>query len=124
MHEVAIAQEILDIVDQTARQYKAERVTLVKLRIGKFTSIVRDALDFALEALKVDTLSRDARFEIETVALHTRCLQCRQDFPEMEDYQFICSECGGTLEILAGRELEIATIDVDIPDEAQAVGGK
>jgi len=117
MHEVAIAREILDIVETTARQNNAEKVTLVKLRIGKFTSVVQDALDFALEALKPGTLAKDAAFEVESVALHARCMNCKRDFPDMQDFQFICLDCGGSLEIIAGREMEIVAIEIDSPNE-------
>lgn len=117
MHEVAIAREILDVVDKTARDNQAEKVILVKLRIGKFTSIVRDALDFALDALKPDTLAGDAHFEVESVALHARCASCGHDYPDMEDFHFICLECGGNLDIIAGRELEIVAIEIDGPEK-------
>jgi hydrogenase nickel incorporation protein HypA/HybF len=117
MHEVAIAREILDVVEKTARENNAEKVTLVKLRIGSFTSIVQDALDFALEALKPETLAREALFEVESVALCARCPGCGQDYPNMEDFHFICLECGGNLEIVAGRELEIVAIEVDTPEK-------
>jgi hydrogenase nickel incorporation protein HypA/HybF len=113
MHEVSIAREILDVVEKTARENNAEKVISVQLRIGKFTCIVRDALDFALDALKPGTVAENALFEIESVALHAHCLNCKKDFPDMEDFHFICLECGGTLEIVSGRELEIVAIEVD-----------
>ena len=113
MHEVSIAREILDIVAKTAGAHGAEQVTAVNLRIGKFTCIVRDALEFALDALKEQSVAEQAQFNIEIVALHARCPECGQDYPDMEDFHFICLACGAGLEIISGRELEIASIEID-----------
>ena len=78
---------------------------------------MEDALDFALEALKPETLAKDAFFEVESVALHARCANCKRDFPDMEDFHFICLDCGGHLEVIAGRELEIVAIEIDSHEE-------
>ncbi len=53
------------------------------------------------------------------VTPQSRCLDCGAEY-EHDRFHMVCPECGGfTTELFAGRELQIDTIEVDIPDDGE-----
>jgi hydrogenase nickel incorporation protein HypA/HybF len=49
MHEISTAESIVEIAEQQPRAQNARSIQLIKLRPGEFTTIVREALEFACE---------------------------------------------------------------------------
>ncbi len=47
MHEMAIVQSIMDILEQHARMYNAKRVVQVSLEFGALTAVMPAAITFA-----------------------------------------------------------------------------
>jgi hydrogenase nickel incorporation protein HypA/HybF len=76
MHEISIAESIVQIAEAKAREQNARSIQVIKLRLGTFTTIVPDALQFAFEICRQGTLSRDARLDIEIVPMVVRCVVC------------------------------------------------
>ena len=116
MHELSIAQGLLEIIEQEARPYPGARVTRVHLRIGKLSAVVPDALRFAFEAITQGGIAEGAVLEIEEVPLTIRCHQCDEVFT-IDDPFMLCPQCEGTdVEMLSGRELEIRSMEIDNGD--------
>jgi hydrogenase nickel incorporation protein HypA/HybF len=112
MHEFAVAQSLLEIIEQEARPYNGARVTGVILRIGHLSTIVPDALRFAFEAITRGGIAEGAVLEIEEVPLTIRCHQCDEVFT-IDDPFMLCPQCEGTdVEMLSGRELEIKSMEI------------
>jgi hydrogenase nickel incorporation protein HypA/HybF len=106
VHELAIAQSLLEIVEQETRPYPGARVTKVMLRIGQLSAVVPDALRFAFEAITRGAL------EIEEVPLRIRCHQCEEVFT-IDDPFLVCPRCeGSAVEMVSGRELEIRSMEI------------
>lgn len=113
MHEVAIASEIKDIVLEKARQHKAGKVTRIKLIIGELTSVVPEALDFALVSVSAGTLLEGAKVEIKSEKLRGKCGDCGREF-RIRDMMYICPKCRGTgIKVLSGKEMIIKSIDME-----------
>lgn len=112
MHELAMTQGIVDAVEAEARKHGADRVNKIKLRIGEFTGVVKEALEFSFDVIKAGTLVESAELEIEVVPLRKRCACCDAVFGSNGDFAFFCPECGGAVEIVSGRELQIEYIDL------------
>jgi hydrogenase nickel incorporation protein HypA/HybF len=112
MHELSLAQGIIDIAVAEARKRRAVAVKNIKLRLGYFTGVVREALEFSFEVAKRGTLAESAVLEIETVELKTLCRRCGVVGRPAEDFCLTCSHCGDPVEILAGREMEVAYVDL------------
>ena len=117
MHEISIAESIVQIAETKAREQKARLVQVIKLRLGKFTTIVPEALQFAFEICREGTLSHAARLYIERIPMIVRCAVCDSSTEPMCGVCLICSECGFPLEIISGEELEIEYIEVDSEQE-------
>jgi hydrogenase nickel incorporation protein HypA/HybF len=112
VHEFAVAQNLLEIVEQEARPYSGARVTGITLRIGQLSTIVPDALRFAFEAITRGGIAEGAVLEIEEVPLTIRCRQCEEEFT-IDDPFMVCPRCGGSdVEMVSGRELEIRSMEI------------
>lgn len=108
MHELALAENILKISEVEARKHQAASITKIKLRVGEFTGVVREALEFSFQVLKQGTLAENAELEIECIPLETRCPQCgRTATSPLQDVCLICPTCGNAVEILSGRDLQV-----------------
>lgn len=113
MHELGIADSIIQAVLHKMQESGYARVDVVALRIGALTDIVPDALEFGFEVLTRDTPLAETRLQIETVPVHGKCDDCGRDF-EVNEFVFICPNCEGrAIEMSSGDELEIAYIEVD-----------
>lgn len=113
MHELSIAQSIVDTVVSQAEEHQAARVLCVRLRIGELSAIVEDSLAFSFEMVARDTRAEGARLEIETVPWQVRCTECRIIY-RVSDAIPNCPACkhvGG--ETVSGRELQIVEMDVE-----------
>lgn len=113
MHEVGVAQSILDIVVETANANDAKTVNKVNLRIGKLAGIETESLTFAFDALKDTTIAKDAVLTIERVPITGRCTECGHE-AEYDSYFFQCAKCNSyKVELLTGEEMQITDIEVD-----------
>lgn len=117
---------VLDAVEESARQAGATKVLKVSLSVGEMTEAIEDALVFAFEALQEleeHALSRDAELAITMVRPKSRCLECGAEY-EHDRFHMLCPECDSfATELIAGRELQIDSIEVDLPDDEPACGG-
>lgn len=110
MHEMALAQGILDIALANAA---GGRVVKIKLLVGAMTAVEPQALCFCFSALSQDTAAAGAALEIETVPLVARCGQCGRQFT-VENYRFLCPVCGAAdVAVVSGRELKVAYLEVE-----------
>lgn len=126
MHELGIITGVLDSAKTAAEGAGALAVTRIDLKVGEMTECIRDALDFAFDAL-VDmpeyALFRDCELVITMVEPRSKCLECGTEFSH-DRFHMLCPVCGGFVtELLEGRELEITSIEVDLPDDADAGDG-
>lgn len=120
MHELGIMTGVMDAVTKSAHEAGADKVLKVSLSVGEMTECIQDALVFAFEALtEDDPFVRDAELTINMIKPKSRCLECGAEF-EHDRFHMFCPECDSfATELLAGRELQIDSIEVDIPDDEE-----
>lgn len=113
MHELSVAQNILDIVSDTAHQNNVSKITGIELEIGKFSGIEIDALTFALETLMQNNQFENAELKIDLIKGRGHCNECNNDF-EMESMYASCTNCKSfSVDITGGQELRVKSINVD-----------
>ncbi len=114
MHEVSIAQSILDIAITECRKAEYKRINSISLRIGKVSGVKVQSLLFAFDIIKIDTIAQGATLICEEVPVAGYCPECHNNFEVATELILACPECGGTrFKINGGRELDIVEIDVD-----------
>lgn len=117
MHELGIVSGVLDSVRPVAQEAGATKLLGITLSVGEMTGALQDALFFAWEALcEGDPFLEDAKLTVNTIAPRSRCLECGLEFGH-DQFHWACPECDSVMtEMIAGRELQIESIEVDIPD--------
>ena len=104
MHEAGIAQNILDIVIETAMSNNANIVKKVFVKIGKLQAVEMNSLMFAFDALKEGTIANSAELIVEEVDIKGRCLKCGK-VADYDDFYFSCKFCGSyDVELISGEE--------------------
>ncbi len=120
MHEMGIVAEVLAAVTSAAETSRAVRVNRVTITIGELTAIMPFALNFAWDTLTPGTIVEGAVLEIVEVPARSRCGECGTEF-EHDQYDRVCPKCGNFMcEAIAGNELRIDNVDVDLPDDVAA----
>jgi hydrogenase nickel incorporation protein HypA/HybF len=112
MHELGIAQSVLEAVQAEAAKRNSKPVK-VGLRIGELSAIDPDALRFSFEALTAETDFQGVELDIESCPRRHRCLDCRAEF-EIKDFVFDCPQCGTNHnECIGGEELQLAFVELE-----------
>ncbi len=103
---------------EAAHEAGATRLLGVRVSIGEATEAVEDALVFACEALaESDPFTQGAKLGLTMIRPRSVCLECGHEF-EHDLYNRFCPVCDSfATELLAGRELQIDSIEVDLPEE-------
>ena len=113
MHELSIAQGILDIVYQNLPKDRTVTVRSVRLRIGAIGGVVTDSLEFCFSAITAGTPMEGVALEIERVPLVVHCNACGKD-SEIEQTMFACPSCNGVdLRMVSGNEMQVKDIEIE-----------
>ena len=117
MHELAIAESLLQIVAEEAQRHNLEKVHVIRLQIGVLAGVVPEALTFSFEMVSQNTVASGAVLEIETPLVVAQCLDCDVRF-EVHDQVFLCPHCGRPdLKLVSGRELSLVNIEGETRDD-------
>ena len=123
MHELGIANSILDGVAQEIERRPGSRPTKVGVRIGELAGVDPDALRFAFEALTAETDLAQLQLDIEFRAPQARCRDCAEEY-EIHNYELTCPACQShNGQSISGDELEFAYLEVE-ENEPCAAGRK
>uniref|UniRef100_A0A7C4ATF0 Hydrogenase maturation factor HypA n=1 Tax=Desulfomonile tiedjei TaxID=2358 RepID=A0A7C4ATF0_9BACT len=114
MHEMAIVQSMVDILEEQAKRYGATKIISVSLEFGALTAVVPAAIQFAFEILSKGGLAEGARLDITIIPIKAVCQECQKEIT-MEDYDPFCPHCGSpALHILEGRdEMKVASMEIE-----------
>lgn len=115
MHEMSLAQSILDIARQELEARGCTRLTGVRLRCGALAGVEVSSLCFGFDVLLKGTPDETASLEIEEVPLLLRCGACGETFGGEGRLALWepCPRCGEQLghEVLQGKELNIVAVE-------------
>jgi hydrogenase nickel incorporation protein HypA/HybF len=120
MHEMGIANSVLDAVRAERRRFPNGHVHKIGLRIGELAGVDPDAMSFCFEALVRGTDLEPLALEIEYCPRRYQCRACGHSYTASMDGP-ACPECGKSdSQFLGGDELEIVYLEVE--DGARAAG--
>ena len=110
MHELAIAESIVQIA---SRHANGRRVTKVQLKVGHLRQVVPSALAFSFELVAQGTPIEGAQLEMEEVPAIGSCRGCGEK-SRLESFPLQCKVCGGVdLELLEGEELYVESLELE-----------
>jgi len=112
MHEFGLAESTLALALDHAQRQGASRILEVRMQIGALSGVVKEAFEFAFEALAAHTMAAGATLVIEPVSVACFCRTCGREF-ETDAYAYLCPACGeASTEIRRGRELNLVSMEV------------
>ena len=113
MHELAIANSIVNTVLDETKKRNLGAVAAIGLKIGALTDVVPEALEFGFTAITAGTILEGTRLEIECVSVKASCSACGKTF-DVNGYAFICPGCESSdVNVVQGQELDISYIEID-----------
>lgn len=112
MHEVALAEGILRIVENAARGNAAIRVHTVWLELGALSHVEPEALLFCFDAVTRGGIAEGAKLEIANTPGVAWCMPCgeRVSLHKLGD---ACPCCGSyQLQMMQGDEMRVKEIGI------------
>ena len=113
MHELSIAQSIIEIAENIARENDSKAVKKIKVQIGEFSGVVKEALEFSFDIAKVGSIAENAELEIEIVKFKSICNFCGFVLETMNDFNLFCPNCSEPMSIISGREMRVEYIEIE-----------
>ena len=113
MHEMSLAEGVLQLVEDTAQRERAQRVKLVVLEIGRLSSVEPEAMRFCFEAVTRGSIAQDASLEIVVMPGLGWCMPCGAEVEMAESYG-ACPRCGSyQVQPTGGLEMRVREIEIE-----------
>jgi len=113
MHEMGIANSVLDAIRAESRRFPSGHICKVAVRIGELAGVDPDAINFAFEALVRGSDLEPLVLEIEYCPRRHLCRGCGNSYTPPQD-DWACPACGREdSQFLGGDELELAYMEVE-----------
>jgi len=110
MHEMTIAEILLDQVFQVSRANRIQKIEQVDVEIGLMRQVVSEALQTAFAALSEGTPAQGATLRYVEKAIKAHCLQCDHLYSAGVD-SLQCPRCGlAEFKIIEGNDIVLTSI--------------
>jgi hydrogenase nickel incorporation protein HypA/HybF len=112
MHEVALAEGVMSIVEAAAARHAAARVHTVWLELGTLAHVEPEALRFCFAAVARGGVAAGATLEIERTPGAAWCMPCggRVALARLGE---ACPTCGSyQLQVVQGEEMRVKEIGI------------
>ena len=132
MHEMSLAQSLLDLAVQHAGGHP---VTKLKVRVGPLSGVVTDSLDFCFGFVSEGTLAEGATLDYDRAPVLLQCKACGAPVPTEEwrehpGHEIVymatergCAICGSKeLGVAGGFDFQLVEIEVRDSDSEGADG--
>jgi hydrogenase nickel incorporation protein HypA/HybF len=115
MHELSLAQSIVEIVQQHVPRATLPNVRSVGVRVGVASGVVPESLAFAYQSLVSESQLAGSQLCCEIIPFRIRCNHCLA-ITESDKGFAVCEQCeSGDTTILSGAELDVLTIELADP---------
>ena len=113
MHELALAQTLVESVRREAAAHGGQRVLRVGLRMGELSGVDAEALRFAFTVTVQATDLASAELDIERVPLRLCCDRCSTEY-QAAKWEAGCPSCGAPdTHVIGGTELQLTYLEIE-----------
>lgn len=113
MHEMSLAQNVREIIEQAAIDQGFTRVRTVWLEIGRLSCVEPEAMRFCFASAMQGSVVEGAKLEIVDTPGWGRCAQCGHEAEIAQVYD-ACARCGSFgLQIIAGDAMRVKELEVE-----------
>jgi hydrogenase nickel incorporation protein HypA/HybF len=113
MHELSIALSLIEGVLEQAKKHGDVHIDAVHLKMGVFSGIDEDALQFSYRVACEGTPLHGSHLVIEQTPIIIYCRSCNAERSLPSLQPLTCPHCQAAAnEVRGGRELEIAALEI------------
>ncbi len=113
MHELALAESVLALIEEARRRERFAHVRALRLEIGALAGVEPDALRTCLEIVLARSLAGGAELQFDIVPGQGFCMDCGCSVSVMNLYDD-CPRCGGPrVQTQAGTRMRLSELRVE-----------
>lgn len=113
MHEMSLAEGLLQLMQDAARRDGFGKVKTVWLEIGPLASVEPEALEFCFDVVTRGSIAEGARLEWLRLPLQGWCMQCSQAVP-LAQWDDACPRCGSDqVQATGSSEMRVKELEVE-----------
>lgn len=114
MHELAVAQALVEQVDGVIRQHNASSASLIRVRIGPLAGVVPELLVSAFPLAAAGTRMEHAELDLVAAPIRVRCQTCGLETDAAMN-RLVCGACGDWhTQVVSGDELLLESVELEI----------
>lgn len=123
MHEMALAEGILRIIEDQAAARGFQRVRRVRVEVGRLAGVEIEALRFSFDVVVNESVAESALLEIVETPGQGWCMECGTTV-EISALYDACPLCGSyQVHATSGMEMRVLDLEVDArADSGQSTG--
>lgn len=115
MHELAVAQALVEQVDEVIRKHGAASASLIRVRIGPLAGVVPELLGSAFPLAAAGRRMARAVLDLVVAPIRVRCQTCGAE-TEAAMNRLVCGVCGDwRTQVIGGDELLLESVELEIP---------
>ncbi len=113
MHEMSLAESMLQIIENAARSQDFRRVKVVWVEIGRLSCVEPEALRFAFEAVTDGSIAHGALLEIVEISGQGVCMECSAEATITARHE-ACPACGShKVRVTGGEDMRVRELEVE-----------
>ena len=113
MHELAVAQALVEQVEGVIRQHHAQSASLIRVRIGPLSGVVSELLGSAFPLAAAGSRMEHAVLDLVAAPIKVRCETCGAE-TEAAMNRLVCGTCGDWhTRIVSGDELLLESVELE-----------
>jgi hydrogenase nickel incorporation protein HypA/HybF len=113
VHELAVAQALVEQVDGVIRQHHAVSASLIRVRIGPLAGVVPELLASAFPLAAAGRLMEHATLDLVAAPIKVRCQTCGAE-TEAALNRLVCGACGDWhTQVISGDELLLESVELE-----------
>lgn len=113
MHEMSLAEGVLQLIEDSAKTQNFSRVKTVWLEIGQLAGVEVEAMKFCFEAVVNDSIAQGAELVIIELPGQAWCLHCAE-VVNVKALFDACPKCGShQVQVTGGNEMRVKELDVE-----------
>jgi hydrogenase nickel incorporation protein HypA/HybF len=116
MHELSVAQALVEQIETIVRDQHANFVTSFRVRIGPLSGVVPDLLANAFTLAAAGSTVEHATMELVDAPVRVRCQTCGAESGAALNC-LLCGACGDWhTQLVSGDELILESVELQMPE--------
>ena len=116
MHELSVAQALVEQIEAIVRERQADAATSFRVRIGPLSGVVPELLASAFTLAAAGSAIEQAAMELVNAPVRVRCQTCGAETDAAMN-RLLCGACGDWhTRLISGDELILESVELQMPE--------